>query len=203
MKSKLLDIKKSQEINVSEDTQFVLIPDSYGGGKTTAPESVNLNFIFDKSGITAEILFMYVVPAGGKLDVTTVTHHKVPHTSCLTKVRGVLNDNSASNYVGKILIDKSAQQTSSFLEDNVLVVGEDTKNNSQPILQIEADDVKASHGATTGRIDSNQLYYLSSRGIPVKEAEKLITEGFVSALLDSIYDPNVKELAVKKLGLQD
>ncbi len=195
MITKLLKVSKNEIIDVIQDTQFVLVPTDY-----FSEESFKLDFLFEKSGVTAELLMVYALPVKGKLNITTTTIHKVPHTSCLTKVRGVLRDGSTSNYVGKIIIDKPAWQTSSFLEDNVLVVGKDTKNNSQPILMIDADDVKASHGATTGRINEEDIYYLTSRALSRNEAEKLIVEGFFAELVEEIKDEVIKKEVLKNLG---
>lgn len=130
-------------------------------------------------GVEVEVFAPYLVGKDQFLTFRTLSHHTVPHTSCLVTVKGVLADNAVSNYVGKIIIDKSAQQTSSYLKHNVLVTGNETKNATQPILQIEADDVKASHGATTGRVDETQVYYLMSRGLKRVEAIDLIIEGFL------------------------
>jgi len=78
------------------------------------------------------------------------------------------------------------------LNDKVLVVGERTKNNSQPILVIDADDVSASHSASTGRIDADEVYYLQSRGLSKKEAERVVVEGFFDQQLNDIKDKKVR-----------
>jgi Fe-S cluster assembly scaffold protein SufB len=187
-KTELLKLKSNQKVKVSENTQFVLDLTGIKGDKEITAE-----FIFEKPGVEAEVLGVYCLGKGEKLHLTTVTDHIAPNTSCTTTVKGVLHDNSISNYTGKILIDKKAQQTSSFLNDSVLVVGENTKNVSEPILEIEANDVKASHGATTGRINEDQMYYLKSRGLGEKEAQNLIIEGFFESVLSKVEDASIKE----------
>ncbi|OGC63195.1 hypothetical protein A2264_00690 [candidate division WWE3 bacterium RIFOXYA2_FULL_46_9] len=72
-----------------------------------------------------------------------------------------------------------------------MVVGENTKSHSQPILQIDANDVRASHGATTGRIDEEQVYYLTSRGLSAEDAQNLIIKGFLGTLLDMVKDEKI------------
>jgi Fe-S cluster assembly protein SufD len=189
--SKILTLtpeKPHAVVSVTEDTQFVL---------RLTPHKADTKYIaelvFETEGISAEILGMFSLKKSQFLDLTTITNHKVPHTSCTTKIKGVLADKSKANYVGKIIIAKPAQQTSSFLEHAVLVNGEETTNNSQPILEIEADDVKASHGSTTGRVDASQVYYLMSRGLSQKESQKLIVEGFFDTLLNTVSDEGVRE----------
>ncbi|KKS59963.1 MAG: SufBD protein [candidate division WWE3 bacterium GW2011_GWF2_42_42] len=95
--------------------------------------------------------------------------------------------------MGKIIIAKKAFQTNSYLNNKTLVIGEGTKNITRPILEIEADDVKASHGATTGRVRESDVYYLRSRGLTKKEAEEIIVEGFFESLVAKIEDGDVRE----------
>jgi Fe-S cluster assembly protein SufD len=163
-------------VSVDADTTFVL---SFDDSLSDSSVTYGLELLFATPDVTAEIRAAYRLSQGQTLNLTTIANHKAPRTACLTSVRGVLDADAVSNFVGKILIAKDAQQTKSFLKHNVLVIGENTKNSSEPILQIEADDVKASHGATTGRIDEQQLYYLVSRGLSRKDAENLIISGFL------------------------
>ncbi len=187
MKTKLLKITKSVVLPVTEDTQFVLqMPEN-----CTEPLEVSLEFV--KEGVTAEIISLFRVKEGNKVNLTTIAHHKVPYTSCMTKIKKVLEDGAESDYMGKIIIEKPAQQTSSFLEDATLILGDHTKNRSDPILEIEADDVKASHGATTGRVDKDQVYYLMSRGLTSQEAQDIIVEGFFESLIAQLADQTVRD----------
>jgi Fe-S cluster assembly protein SufD len=143
--------------------------------------------------VEAEVLGIFWVKKDEQLSLQTTAHHISRNTSCNTVIKTVLSGNGQSDYIGKIEIDKSAQQTRSFLEDHVLVTGKEIKNNSQPILQIEADDVSASHAATTGRISDEQVYYLMSRGLNKKESEELIVKGFLESLLSRIIDTDIRE----------
>lgn len=184
MKTELIKLDGEKTISVLEDTQYVIDMSGLLTG--------SLTLLFEKEGISAEIISLYFLHENEKLKLTTVACHKAPHTSCLTKIKGVVEKNTVSDYVGKIIIDKHAQQTSSFLDHNVLVIGENAKTNSQPILEIDADDVKASHGATTGTINSDQLYYLKSRGLNEDESKKLIIAGFVETLLMQVNDAKIR-----------
>ncbi|HQA96280.1 MAG TPA: SufD family Fe-S cluster assembly protein, partial [Candidatus Colwellbacteria bacterium] len=107
------------------------------------------------------------------------------------------------DYRGEIFIGKKARQTTAYLHDHVLVAGDNIKRNSQPILQIETNDVQASHGSTTGRIDRNELYYLESRGLEKNKAEETIIQGFLIDLIKKIKDENVKRSVLDKLGLKN
>ncbi|MBI2414864.1 SufD family Fe-S cluster assembly protein [candidate division WWE3 bacterium] len=163
-------------LRISKDTRLILVPNG----------EVSLDVELIKEGILVEVLVLYKLKNDESVFLQTTSIHSVPNTKCDVVVRAVLFDSSCSNYIGKIYIAKDAKGTSSYLEDNVLTIGEKTKNTSQPILEILADDVKASHGATTGRLDEASIYYLMTRGLTEKEAWDLLIEGFFDSILARI-----------------
>ncbi len=183
MFTQLIDPTSSQTHNVEQDTVFVL-------DLSKSCESTQ-TFEFNTSGVSAKVIGLYNSTQHNTIKIVVETIHNVPNTSCSTEVKGSMQSNSQSTFAGKIIIKKPAQQTSSYLEHNVLVLGENTHNKSEPILEIDANDVKASHGSTTGRIDPMQLFYLKSRGMSQADAEKLIVTGFFNSLLASIEDEKI------------
>ena len=190
MITKLIRPQDHTEINVTEDAQFLL------DLRQIRDEDFTFELKLDTEGVSAEVYGFYSLSDNQKLKLTSIARHLAPNTSCMTRIKGVLDDSASSSYIGKILISKQAQQTASFLSHNVLVVGNKTSNTSQPILEIDADDVKASHGATTGRINEDQLYYLSTRGLDPVTAKNLIIKGFFESELQNIKDQSlVNELA--------
>lgn len=191
MKVELLKSQQNIILEPQVDTQYVIIPE----GETS------VDVVLNKEGISTEFLALFALKDSESVSLSTRSIHKVKHTTCMVNVKGALFDSSVSNYIGKIIIEKPAQQTTSYLEDNVLSIGDKTRNASQPILEIEADDVKASHGATTGRINADQIYYLMSRGLSKKDSEKIIISGFFEALLAQVQDEKVKEEVRKKLNV--
>lgn len=195
MKTQLLQLKPGHtEIKPVEDTQFVLNFENYDD-----TSKYDVEFVFEKQGVECEILSVYSLGENDHLDFVTAAVHKVPNTACNTNVRGVLNEGSFSSYLGKIIIEKGAQQTSSFLDDGVLVLGENVVNRADPILEIEANDVKASHGSTTGRVNEEQVYYLQSRGLARSEAESLVIQGYLEAFISRIISSEVREQVKKVL----
>lgn len=114
------------------------------------------------------------------------TIHQGRGTSAYTHVRAVLFDASETHFSGLIKIEKGADQTSSLLENRVLLLGPKSRAESIPSLEIEANEVKASHAATTGQIDEQQLFYLRSRGIDLKTATRMIVEGFFEPIFDRL-----------------
>lgn len=191
-KAQILKLTENTKFHVTEDLDLVL--DLF-----ETKEPVKLEVIFDKPGVSCHLIGLYVLNKGEKLDLETSATHITRNTSCLQDVRGILKDNSESRYIGSIIIEKDAFQTESFLDDNVLVLGEGTKNQADPTLEIKNNDVKASHGSTTGRINKDEVFYLMARGLSKSEAENLIVEGFFEKLLNQIEDESVREEIFQKI----
>lgn len=191
-KAEILKLNGETKFNVTHDVDLVLDLDNL-----SIP--AKLDIIFDTPGVSCHLIGLYVLNDGEKLDIQTRAIHNVRNTSCLQDVRGVLRDNSESKYIGSIIIEQPASQTESFLDDAVLVLGEGTKNQSDPTLEIKNNDVKASHGSTTGRISEEELFFLQSRGLSKTEAENLIVEGFFEKLLNQIEDEKVRDEIFQKI----
>ena len=175
MKIELLKSQQNIILEPQEDTQYVIIPSG----------EASIDLILNKQGISAELFALFALKGSENVFLSTRSVHKVPHTTCTINVKGALFDSSVSNYIGKIIIEKPAQQTTSYLEDNILSIGNKTRNASQPILEIEADDVKASHGATVAQFSQEELFYFQTRGIGKEKAAQFLAAGF---LKDVIYN---------------
>lgn len=106
-----------------------------------------------------------------------ILDHQVPGTKGDVLVKGVFENESSGLLYGLIKVAKNGLKTDSFLRSDVLLLDKGT-SVSKPTLEIANDDVKASHGSTTSNIDANQLYYLQSRGLTIKQSKQLIIEGF-------------------------
>ncbi len=116
----------------------------------------------------------------------TIQKHTCPDTTSNINFRVALKDTSSSVYQGIVVVDKIAQRTAAFQSNKNLLLGTEARADSIPRLEILADDVKCSHGATVGPVDKEQLFYLNCRGLNVKEAEELIVRGFFVQILDGI-----------------
>lgn len=117
--------------------------------------------------------------------------HQAPHCHSLQRYKSVLNDFSRSNFEGKILVRQAAQKTDAFQLNNNLLLNDHALAYSKPNLEIFADDVKASHGATFGQLDPEQLFVLRSRGIEEKEAVNLLVYGFCKEVIDLVTIPSL------------
>jgi Fe-S cluster assembly protein SufD len=96
-------------------------------------------------------------------------------------------------FQGKVAVRREAQKTDGSMQSKALLLSEGATMNNKPELEIFADDVVCGHGATCGRLDADQLFYLKARGVPPREAEALLIEGFVTEALESIVDERLRE----------
>ncbi len=137
-------------------------------------------------GARVEILGAFIAQGSKQIAVDVTTLHKAEDTSADTFIRAVARDRAKVILSGMIKIAKGAQKTNAFLTENVLLLSDTAQADAIPNLEIEADDVKASHAATVGKIDEEQVFYLMSRGISGKIAEQMIVDGFLGAVRERI-----------------
>ena len=131
-------------------------------------------------------------------ELKTNINHKNEHCKSSQLVKSVLLDKSNGTYQGKIYVTKDAQNTDGYQLSKALVLSENSAFNSKPELEIYADDVKCSHGSTTGNIDQNSIFYLMSRGLSKEQANKMLIEGFLNETIETITEPNI-QLLISKL----
>ena len=130
-------------------------------------------------------------------ELKTNINHKQEHCKSSQLVKSVLLDKSNGTYQGKIYVDKDAQKTNGYQLSKALVLSENSAFNSKPELEIYADDVKCSHGSSTGNIDQNSIFYLMSRGLSKEQANKMLVEGFLNEAIETITEPNIQSLISK------
>ena len=130
-------------------------------------------------------------------ELKTNINHKYENCKSSQLVKSVLLDKSNGTYQGKIYVDKKAQKTNGYQLSKALILSENSEFNSKPELEIYADDVKCSHGSTTGNIDENSIFYLMSRGLTKEQANKMIVEGFLNEVIETITETDIKLLILK------
>jgi Fe-S cluster assembly protein SufD len=129
---------------------------------------------------------LYVISGEQHVDNHTVIDHAKPHCSSRELYKGILDGRSSGVFNGKIIVRKDAQKTDSKQSNKNLLLSEDSVINTKPQLEIYADDVKCTHGATIGQIDQEAVFYMRSRGIGLEEARALLTQAFASDVIDKI-----------------
>lgn len=137
-------------------------------------------------GATGRMSGFYFTDGEQHLDHDTQQNHLAPHTTSDLLFKGALKDRSRSVWQGMIYVAKNAQRTDGYQANRNLVLSEKARADSIPGLEILADDVRCTHGATVGKIDEDQVFYLRSRGIPYEDAERLIVEGFFDPIMQRI-----------------
>ncbi len=118
--------------------------------------------------------------------VHVIVDHQAPSCRSMQLYKGVLNDFGHSSFEGKILVKQEAQKTEAFQLNNNLLLSDRASADSKPNLEIFADDVKASHGATVGKLDEEQLFYMKTRGFPLQQAQNILVNGFCREVIDKI-----------------
>jgi len=135
-------------------------------------------------------------------EIKTRVNHNSPNCKSYQKIKNVLNDKSKGIYQGKIFVEKIAQKTDAYQLSKALIVSDNAEFDAKPELEIYADDVKCSHGSTSGSIDSDAVHYLMTRGISKKEAVKLLINGFLNEVLEKITHNELKIFLEKILERQ-
>ncbi len=131
----------------------------------------------------------------GSDSVTTETHvtHAVGGGTSVQLIKFVLDDNSRGRFIGDLKIAPDAQQTEAHQTNRNLLLSETAEMRTQPQLEIYADDVKATHGASTGQLDESALFYMQQRGIDKQKARQLLVNAFMKEVLNTIGDERVRE----------
>ena len=135
-------------------------------------------------------------------EIKTRINHNAPNCQSYQKIKNVLNDQSKGVYQGKIFVKNIAQKTDAYQLSKALILNDESEFDAKPELEIYADDVKCSHGSTSGSIDFDSIHYLKSRGIPEKQAILMLIKGFLSEVLENLSDIEVKKFLLDKLESQ-
>ena len=135
-------------------------------------------------------------------EIKTVINHNEENCKSYQLIKSVLSDDSKGVYQGKIFVDPKAQKTDGYQLSRALLLNENVEFNAKPELEIYADDVKCSHGSTSGNMDENSIFYLMSRGLSYSDSKKLLTNGFLNEVIEKITNENIKNFVKKITGIE-
>jgi Fe-S cluster assembly protein SufD len=144
------------------------------------------------AGAIAHLNAAQILTGAQHSDFTTVVTHTAPGCTSRQTVKNVLAGRSRGVFQGKIEVARAAQKTDGYQMNQALLLSPDAEVNSKPELEIFADDVKCSHGATVGELDAEQMFYLRSRGIPDHEARSILVRAFLAEALDAVADETIR-----------
>ena len=170
--------------------QFVVLPG----------ESRDIDVSIDLTGPGAEahIKALYLCKADEKVNFRILMHHRAPGCKSTQLINGIAGGRAQVHFDGTIVVAPDAQQTEAYQENHNIVLTEEAKVVTQPQLEIYADDVKCSHGATVGQLNADELFYMRSRGIPEAEARTLQMLSFLSPVIPAGREEEIEQ-AIRQL----
>jgi Fe-S cluster assembly protein SufD len=154
----------------------------------------NLNALLDAPESSCTLNGLYLAGETQKIDNQVVIDHASPHTNSRELYKGILGGRARAAFHGSITVRKDAQKVDAKQEDKNLLLSDKAQVNVKPAFWIYADDVKCGHGAASGQIDENSLFYLQSRGIGHEEAHRLLVRGFANEIIETVESPSIKSL---------
>lgn len=191
----------TQHVTAGRDARVVTFNVALGGDLSRADVTSRL----DGPGSDSEMLALWFGDSDQHFDHHTLQHHAAPHAHSDLLFKGALTDAGSSVFRGLIRVDKGAQLTDAYQTNRNLLLSEGSHASALPNLEIEADDVRCSHGATIGQVEDGQLFYLMSRGLTRRQAERLLVFGFFDEVLGRLpmegVRARVREAIEEKIGL--
>jgi Fe-S cluster assembly protein SufD len=180
-----------------KDSSIVSVNTFTFGGNITRN---NLEFHQEGEHITSNLNGITLIGGKQHVDNHTLVHHKKENCESHELYKGIYDDGSTGVFNGKVIVDKLAQKTNAYQQNDNILIGDKASINSKPQLEIFADDVKCSHGCTIGQLDDKAVFYLQSRGIPKKEAKALMLFAFCNDVVEKIKISGLKSRINKILA---
>ncbi|HXT38283.1 MAG TPA: Fe-S cluster assembly protein SufD [Chloroflexota bacterium] len=171
-----------QRAALERDSTLQSLTATLGG----AFSKLNIDVELREPGTNAEMLGLYFTNGSEFVDYHTLQDHIAPNAGSNLLFKGVLTDTARVVYSGLIRVHEGAQKTDAYQKNNNLILSPTARADSIPNLEIAANDVRCSHGATAGKVSEDHLFYLMSRGLSRREAERLIVTGFLAPLIERV-----------------
>ena len=186
------EVPKRLTLNEQEHLRltFIVMP----GVSAEIPFEINIG----KAGVNLEIYGLYLSPHSEQVKFDFTVRHLVGGSHSSQVFRGIVGGSARAEFDGLVYVAKDAQKTEAYQENHSILLSEGAVAESHPQLEIYADDVKCSHGATTGYLNPDELFYLRSRGIPEAEARKMQMISFVSPVISHLPE-EMKEQILSRL----
>ena len=160
-------------------------------------EDLKFNVELVGEGAEANIYGAYVCGADERVKIAVDMYHKVPHCNSRQLFKGVAGGSSRVDFYGKIIVAQDAQRTEAYQENHNILLSDNAKVDTKPQLEIYADDVKCSHGATIGRLNEEEQFYMRSRGITLEDAKVLQMISFIAPVLENIPEADREKLSAQ------
>lgn len=157
---------------------------------------VKLDVRLAGEGAEANIYGAYVCGSQERVKISVDMHHDLPHCNSRQLFKGIAGGTSRVDFYGKIIVAQDAQRTEAYQENHNILLSDGAKVDTKPQLEIYADDVKCSHGATIGRLNEEEQFYMRSRGITLEDAKVLQMISFIAPVLENIPESDREAVAV-------
>ena len=185
-------LNRELQVQAGQRTDLVLVV--YPGVSC----DIKLDVALKGEGAEANIYGAYVCGGDERVKIAVDMHHDVPHCSSRQLFKGVAGGKSKVDFYGKIIVAKDAQRTEAYQENHNILLSDSAKVDTKPQLEIYADDVKCSHGATIGRLNEEEQFYMRSRGISLEDARVLQMISFIAPVLENMDDEKEREAVAQK-----
>ncbi|MEN9914186.1 MAG: hypothetical protein RL528_931 [Bacteroidota bacterium] len=159
----------------------------------------NSSFLIEGENCETNLNGAYLLKDLQHLDNHTIVDHIAPHCNSNELYKGILSGKATGVFNGKVFVRPNAQKISAFQSNANVLLSDDASVNSKPELEIYANDVKCSHGSTTGQLDEDAVFYLRARGLSEKSARSLITQAFITEVVDKVEQKEVQDFIKNKL----
>ncbi len=185
-------------ISQKQESRVAVHTFSFGGNITRN----NLNFYHFGERIDSTLKGITIIGDKQHVDHYTLVNHATPNCESHQNYKTILGGSSTGVFNGKIFVEKEAQKTDAFQQNNNILLSDKATINAKPQLEIFADDVKCSHGCTIGQLDESAMFYMQQRGIPQKEAKALLLYAFSNEVIESIKIPELKQRIMKIIAMK-
>ena len=163
---------------------------------------IEIDMILEKEKSSCHILSGLNLSKEEHQEIKTQINHLAPNCKSYQKIKNVLESDSKGVYQGKIFVKDIAQKTDAYQLSKALILNDQAEFNAKPELEIYADDVKCSHGSSSGSIDKEAIHYLMTRGIELRAAKKLLIKGFLNEIFDNIPEEKIRNFLEKSIAVQ-
>ena len=187
--------------NINQDENSISETFLLSSGSSFLKNEINCNLNGKYS--SAFVNGVFLLKDNQQHEIRTSINHLVENTKSYQLIKSVLGKESKAAYQGKIFVNQKAQKTDGYQLSKAILLDETSEFNAKPELEIYADDVKCSHGSTSGSLDENSIFYLMSRGLNYQQSKELLINGFILEVIENITDQEIKDLIKNMIGLKE
>ena len=186
----------TKRVEIARDAHVGWVPVHLGGRLTKQ----RLDIVTAEQGSDMRHTGLYFTERDEHLDLFTTDLHEAGHTTGDTVWKGALTGESRASYEGLIEILPGAQETHTYLQTHSMLLSAKAKADAIPSLIVKTDNVSASHGGTVGELDEEQIFYMESRGIPRRDAVRILVEGYFEEVIQRLEDPGLETLVRRRIA---